>query len=626
MVGMPPRRRDPGRVVRPGRRPGVSEGREIVMAKHRFAERKLEAIRVDEAIDPICGHEGGAVELAYGLRYVNPHQAITRAVAAADSAARLGCTRCLGRARVAAGASRFRLVDPHAEADLQHALETFVSGPDPLWAARARMWLGMIARRGTDFDLSLRLFGDALEGFWTAADRRGEGEVLVMIGTQQMLIGNFVDALAMFEESRRIFEEVGDAEGVGLSANDTGIAWAELGEFASSRRSFEEALALFRSVGADSIIIPTLSNLGITCSELGEPERGLAYLHESLSRCRDAGERWPEARVLLNLGRVHHRLEDHDRAREYFERAMALSHEIGERRTELDARIALARELLHRGEIDGSGAMLEAALAAAQDGGIQRIIVEAHDALAERHEQAGDASAALRHLRLADATRRQIKAAGAELHLRHLASFAALKQAHQQAQLQLLKAQLQPHFLFNALHSLTELIDRDAERATRMVIHLAQLLRLSLDQSTAQTTTLAAEVEFVSAYLEMECVRYPGRFGYVIDVEPGLGAAKVPHLLLQPLAENAIRHGFREDGDGARLEIRAGRADPDRLVLVVSDNGKGLRAGWSLEQSGFGLRNTRMRLQQLHGAEHRFSIGSAHGGGTRVEIALPLHF
>lgn len=190
-----------------------------------------------------------------------------------------------------------------------------------------------------------------------------------------------------------------------------------------------------------------------------------------------------------------------------------------------------------------------------------------------------------------------------------------------QAQLQMLKMQLHPHFLFNTLHAISTLVHVDPDRAERMIASLSEMLRGTLAQQRAQEVTLREELAALEPYLDIETTRLGERLAVATTVEPGTGDALVPHLLLQPLVENAIRHGISPRRRPGRVEIRATRAD-GRLELEVADNGAGISA--SPRPGAIGLANTRARLQQLYGDAHAFTLDSAPEEGTRVRISLPF--
>ncbi|HEV2912062.1 MAG TPA: histidine kinase [Pyrinomonadaceae bacterium] len=195
-----------------------------------------------------------------------------------------------------------------------------------------------------------------------------------------------------------------------------------------------------------------------------------------------------------------------------------------------------------------------------------------------------------------------------------------------QAQLQALRLQLQPHFLFNALNTISAVIYEDAGRADRMIARLSDLLRLALRNSTAQEVTLQEELEFLELYLELMRARFEERLVVKFEVEPETTSALVPQLILQPLVENSIRHAASPSSGTLSIDVSARRSN-GALLLEVSDNGPGIRK----EQQaialgdGIGLSNTSERLNQLYGAEHRFSLGASSEGGLLVHVEVPFH-
>lgn len=195
-----------------------------------------------------------------------------------------------------------------------------------------------------------------------------------------------------------------------------------------------------------------------------------------------------------------------------------------------------------------------------------------------------------------------------------------------QAQLEALKMQIHPHFLFNTLHSISALLDEDVEAADEMITRLGDFLRLTLENSGAQQVTLQEELEFLRCYLEIERVRFHDRLTVSIEVDPETLDARVPNLILQPIVENAIRHGIVSRAAAGRIEVRSG-LNNGKLRLQVKDNGPGLSSiqdSGSKLRGGVGLANTRARLEQLYGAAHRLEMSDAIEGGLLVTLEIPF--
>jgi LytS/YehU family sensor histidine kinase len=185
----------------------------------------------------------------------------------------------------------------------------------------------------------------------------------------------------------------------------------------------------------------------------------------------------------------------------------------------------------------------------------------------------------------------------------------------------MLRMQLQPHFLFNTLHTISALMHRDVKRADSMIAALSDLLRMSLRTTGTQEVPLREEVEFLERYIEIMSLRFGDRLVVTVDVDPAILDARVPTLLLQPLVENAIQHGLEPQVEGGRLTVTA-RRDDGQLVLEVTDTGAGL--GGSTHGSGFGLTQVRERLATLHGSGAGFMLEPAPPRGTRATIRLPV--
>jgi signal transduction histidine kinase len=189
-----------------------------------------------------------------------------------------------------------------------------------------------------------------------------------------------------------------------------------------------------------------------------------------------------------------------------------------------------------------------------------------------------------------------------------------------QARLDALSAQLNPHFLFNTLNSIAEMVHHDAQAADRMLVQLGGLLRHSLESSRQQHTSLHDELGAIDCYIGIEQARLGDRLQFRCDIERDVLFARVPRLMLQPLVENAVTHAVAHRDSPSRVEVRASR-EGDRLVLEVLDEGAGTppKPGF-----GVGLANTRARLECLYGEAQALDITELPGGGTRVRVSLPL--
>jgi signal transduction histidine kinase len=194
-----------------------------------------------------------------------------------------------------------------------------------------------------------------------------------------------------------------------------------------------------------------------------------------------------------------------------------------------------------------------------------------------------------------------------------------------QAQLQMLKMQLHPHFLFNTLNGITGLVrDHDNVAAVQMLVGLSDLLRQTLDNSGKQEVRLGEELEWLELYLKLQQIRFSDRLQVSVDAAPETLDALTPNLITQPLVENAIRHGLSPRAAPGSVSLSARRIN-GRLELRVCDDGVGLPEGWRMSNGkGVGLLNTQARLRQLYGEDFVFEVRNREQGGAEVLVSIPL--
>lgn len=194
-----------------------------------------------------------------------------------------------------------------------------------------------------------------------------------------------------------------------------------------------------------------------------------------------------------------------------------------------------------------------------------------------------------------------------------------------QAQLDSLRMQLHPHFLFNTLNSIVGLVrDNKNQAAVSMLVGLSDLLRHTLEHSTRQEVELREELAFIKLYLIIQEMRFSDRLQVEFNIDPATAKAMVPNLILQPLTENALRHGIGRSADSGLVGISSA-AENGYLRLTVYDDGAGLPDDWQMKGStGIGLANTLARLEQLYDGNHQFDIRNRSEGGVEVVIVMPL--
>lgn len=206
----------------------------------------------------------------------------------------------------------------------------------------------------------------------------------------------------------------------------------------------------------------------------------------------------------------------------------------------------------------------------------------------------------------------------------HAATAARLQANLAEARLDALTSQLQPHFLFNALHAVSTLMHRDVDAADRMLARLGDLLRRTLDDRERIELPLAEELRLLDAYLDIVRVRFEDRLTVRLDVPGSVGGALVPRFVLQPLVENALQHGIGARQGPGCVTVSAGRRD-GRLTLAVSDDGGAANLGDNgFPREGIGLTNTRQRLRERYGDDHRIDLARGPQGGLTVSVEIPF--
>jgi two-component system, LytTR family, sensor kinase len=191
-----------------------------------------------------------------------------------------------------------------------------------------------------------------------------------------------------------------------------------------------------------------------------------------------------------------------------------------------------------------------------------------------------------------------------------------------QAQLEALRMQIHPHFLFNTLNSIAALLHKDIEAADIMIARLGDFLRLTLTRSNDQTVDLEQELEFLKCYLDIERTRFADRLIVEMEVEPQALPVAVPNLILQPIVENAIRHGVARQTSSGHIKIRGFKRN-GRLIVQVEDNGPGLQPSDNGSPQGIGLNNTRARLEKFYGGNYELKIANSSPHGVTVTLEIP---
>jgi len=572
------------------------------------------------------------LEKAYTVRFGQPEDALRTARAAAAAAEALGDERRLAYALRTSGAIHGILWNPsRALADLRRAGEIFSRTGDEVGSASVQAWTGFAYRKRGEFARAMEHYIIALKQFTAAGSFSDQADVLNMIGGVKYLLSEYREALELYGAARRLALRANDPRALMRSLNNLGSVYSTLTDHEEGLRTLEEALELARALGEELDVMLILANLGTCCADLARDERAREYFETALHQSRERGAREVEAGALAGLGRTYRASGDLPRALALYEAAVEVAGAVADHHKQSLYMIALGSALVEDGQCDRALTVLDEARALCERLGLASELYEAHQSLANAYEAAGDPAAALRQYRLFHQLREKVLHANrvSEQESRHavaeierLHAAAELQELH--SKLQLLKAQLDPHFLFNVLNSVSALVRRDPLAADRMICAVAALLRMAIRQSSSAQVELREEIEFVAAYLDVERMRYGRRVEVSIAVPPELLPLKVPHLILQPLVENVLKHALGVSDERVSVDI-TGVLEDEHLVLSVRDTGTGVPEEWRVEDStGVGLTNTRKRLQGMYGALANLEIAPAPPRGTLARLTIPM--
>jgi len=201
---------------------------------------------------------------------------------------------------------------------------------------------------------------------------------------------------------------------------------------------------------------------------------------------------------------------------------------------------------------------------------------------------------------------------------------ARLNEQLSKAQLSALRRQIEPHFLFNTLNAIAGLVrEKRNDAAVSMIVRLSDFLRRVVEDSDRQQVPLGEELEFTQKYLDIQKARFAERLQFTVDVPPELLPAQVPSLILQPMVENAVKHGIARRVQGGAIRITASRSN-GTLTMRVYNDGPSLPAGWETSQSGIGILNVRTRLQSLYGDQFELSMRNQPPGGVEATLSVPF--
>lgn len=570
-------------------------------------------------------------EEVYRERFTSPRATIQKCDGIAMRAEQLGYLRGLGYALRTRGAVRCLVSElTQAEDDLTRAAHVFTQLDDANGEAHVSLWLGNLDSRRAGPIRAIERFLVVLDQFRRSGDIEGEISTLHMLFIAFRRLSDPIRALHYASEAKRLAEMISDPLHVALAMMNIGVAASEEENYEQDYLAFAEARARFLQIGDLTNGAIATGNMGAALRRMGRNDEALVHLKECLAVLHEQQLYNYQIAALDEISEALQASGDLNGALQVSRSSVHLAASSGERARGVFAQVRMGELLLLRGEASDAERVLFDALEEACALGVADAEPTVYRALSTLYEARRDFAQALEyhkkyHKRQADAraaeakSRREDRIALEKLErVRRDAEHQAVK-----AELQVLKAQMQPHFLFNALNSLAALVETDSAAAGTMLLQLANLLRMALRQSSTPTVPLHEELEFVRRYVSIEQVRREGLIELTECIDPSVRNFHVPHMILQPLVENSIHHGASGDSSHLQIRMSAHVAPEGMLTIEVEDNGLGLPDGWRMDRSGVGLRNTQSRMRILFGSQQRFQVQPSSTGGTVVRLQMP---
>ncbi|MGH9871569.1 MAG: tetratricopeptide repeat protein [Pyrinomonadaceae bacterium] len=472
-------------------------------------------------------------------------------------------------------------------------------------------------------------------------DKPGAARSFNNIGKVYCQLGDYAKALDCYRQSLGIKTEINDLGGLQSTLVNIGVVYEALEDYGEAAEYYLQAVERSRQSGDSYTENASLANLGLVQMLMGKHTSALSYLQKALEDSQTRGIKFHEAALFNYLGRLYHAMGEHEKAVESYGKGLRIAQDTGNKPVETEVFLGLGALFFGRREYGEAIHSISKGLRLAKSIGDNRQIFNAHYSLSQLYERQGNLAKALDHYKRFYAVRQVVLGEEADKNLKRVMIQAEVEKAERekeiyrlsasrlegrlaQAQLELLSMQLQPHFLFNTLNTIAELVHYDSDGADRMIACLSALLRVSLDNIRVQEVPLKDELAFLERYLDIEQVRFQDRLTVKIEVEPESLAAHIPSMILQPLVENAIRYGIAPRAIGGLVEIKAHRQSEMLHVQVRDDNPALMERDVASFKEGIGLSNTRARLFQLYGEHQSLDLVQSPNGGLTVELTIPF--
>lgn len=458
-------------------------------------------------------------------------------------------------------------------------------------------WLGIMYRTSGKIDKALEIQQESLNISREIGWKNGELLALGNVGHIYFDTSNNDIALYYYLQAIALAEEIGDKRILHLQLNNLGALYSKINEHHKSLDYYFRSLALRNELNDQRAVAASLGNIGEEYRYLGQFDKALDYQERSLSIAQAEGNTSQVALALGNMGVIHESLGNHELSFDLHRQALEVIEPLADKQNYTLMLSHIGKLYFERKDYENALETLFQALVFAGENGGRDAQAEIHKVLSEVFEEQGDPKSALRHFKLYNQISHEVNHQAQQtsillLEMRYGSQKAEkekeeLRRKLLQSEHKTLRAQINPHFMFNALNSIQHFLTlSDTEQANRFLSKFARLMRLIMENSRYTSVPLSDEIETITLYLELEKLRFGDKFTYEIILDPELSPSiLIPPMLIQPYIENAIWHGILPRKTGGKVVVTIAPSPNEYIVCSISDDGIGRTA--SSEQKPF---------------------------------------
>ncbi|MBK9247521.1 MAG: tetratricopeptide repeat protein [Ignavibacteria bacterium] len=451
-------------------------------------------------------------------------------------------------------------------------------------------WLGVLNRKNGKIDKALENQQEALNVSREISSKHGELLALGNIGHIYFDTSNNDIALYYYLQAISLAEEVNEPAILHKQLNNLGTLYTRINDHEKALDYYSRSLVIRRELNDRLAIASSLGNIGEEYRHLGEYEKALEYQGQSLEIAQSEGNSSQVALALGNIGVIHESLGNQELSFEFHKKALEVIEPLTDKQNYTLMLTHMGKLFFQLKDYDNALETLVQALVFAEEYGGRDAQADIHKVLSEVYEDQGDPKSALHHFKLYNHISREVNHQAQQssillLEMRFSSQKAEkekeeLRRKLLQSEHKTLRAQINPHFMFNALNSIQHFLTKsDTEHANRFLSKFARLMRLIMENSRYTSVPLGDEIETISLYLELEKLRFGDKFTYDVIIDPSLPTTiLIPPMLIQPYIENAIWHGILPRKSGGKVIVTITPSENEYIVCNIQDDGIGRKA------------------------------------------------